>query len=148
MSGHNRFIAEYQDTHIFPASFPPWRFLCGWRRRSLWCSNSSAALVCRCHNYLVYLKCCFVLMKVLPFFPAFIYSMDLLCMTTVHLFALDGVWGTSSDTLPLRKRLQWWPSPAISTAAAGEDPPQEQEAQSTPGSCGHTQAEGGAACPF
>lgn len=34
------------------------------------------------------------------------YDVALLCVTTAHFFSLDGVWGTSGDAIPLRKRLQ------------------------------------------
>lgn len=60
----------------------------------------------------------------------------------LNIYPLDSVWGTSRDALPLWKRLQWRPSPAVAAAVAGEDPPQEQEAQSTPGTGGHPQTEG------
>lgn len=54
----------------------------------------------------------------------------------------DGDRGTSRHALPLRKRLQRRPSPAVAAAAEGKDPPQEQEAQSPPGAGGHPQTEG------
>lgn len=62
-----------------------------------------------------------------------------LCLIT---YSSDGVWGTPCDPLPLWKRLQWWPSPSVAAAAPGKNPPQEQEAQSTPGAGGHPQAKG------
>lgn len=57
ISGHDTFVMECQHAFIFPASFLPWRRLCGCRRRSLWCSDSSVPLVCWWQHGLGYLKC-------------------------------------------------------------------------------------------
>lgn len=63
-------------------------------------------------------------------------------LSCLNIYPLDGVRGTSCDALPLWKWLQRRPSPAVAAAVAGEDSPQEQEAQSTPGTGGHPQTEG------
>lgn len=105
-----------------------------------------------CHHRLVYLKCYFVLIKALFLFASsdltvhscHIIGPDLLMSRTLYLitYSSDGIWGTPCDPFPFWKRLQRWPSPSVAAAAPGEDPPQEQEAQSTPGAGRHPQAKG------